>query len=397
LEVGRRFGGIFLSPFSESENISSKRSAWTASKACHILRLLIWRRHIPPKRRLTFNGPHGVASQKITTAVGTSNATKYYVSFFTHVYYIQSAEPAISTNSSVSYAQWRRSFTRFLFAHLGIILILALGFYSGLSRRVRTVYLFSLCVVSLLSSRSTASALVWLSNFLRYLVFHFFISLSTVFICGSSWILWLFMCSDWIGESCIESAGGFRCWKVYMGLSTALYRRSLLSVDSLDLPSSQCIRFPFRLSWFLLVLMCSVRVNLLSRCMSRYFTWLFWGRATLPICTVRQVWLRRVNIICVDLIWFILTLHFFAQSSILLLVTWSFIEAIAGSSRVAKIHQLYAKYLNILCRSLSWEMLVVKACSPDVVFNFSIWIDVLKLLWKIFQHLSAPAMHCWRC
>jgi hypothetical protein len=35
-----------------------------------------------------------------------------------------------------------------------------LGFYSGVSSRVRTVYLFSLYVVSLLSSRFTASALV---------------------------------------------------------------------------------------------------------------------------------------------------------------------------------------------------------------------------------------------
>jgi hypothetical protein len=39
-----------------------------------------------------------------------------------------------------------------------------------------------------------------------------------------------------------------------MGLSTALYRRSLLSVDSVDLlTSSQCICFAFRLSCFLLV------------------------------------------------------------------------------------------------------------------------------------------------
>jgi hypothetical protein len=58
--------------------------------------------------------------------------------------------------------------------------------------RVRTVYLFSLCVVSLLSSRFIASELVRFSNFLKYLVFHFLISLSTVFICRSSWITWLF-------------------------------------------------------------------------------------------------------------------------------------------------------------------------------------------------------------
>jgi hypothetical protein len=55
-----------------------------------------------------------------------------------------------------------------VFVHLGIILILVLGFYSGLSGIVRTVYLFSLCVVSLLSSRFTASAVVWLSNFLQF-------------------------------------------------------------------------------------------------------------------------------------------------------------------------------------------------------------------------------------
>jgi hypothetical protein len=61
----------------------------------------------------------------------------------------------------------------FFFVHLGIILILVLGFYSGLSGRGRTVYLFSLCGVSLLSSRFTANAIVWFSNCLNYLVFHF--------------------------------------------------------------------------------------------------------------------------------------------------------------------------------------------------------------------------------
>jgi hypothetical protein len=53
-----------------------------------------------------------------------------------------------------------------VFVHISIILVL----YSGLSGRVRTVYFFSLCVVSLLSSRFTASALVCFYNFLKYLV-----------------------------------------------------------------------------------------------------------------------------------------------------------------------------------------------------------------------------------
>jgi hypothetical protein len=58
----------------------------------------------------------------------------------------------------MSYAQRRNSYTCYI-VHLGIILILVLGIYSGLSARVRTVYLFSLCVVSLLSSSFTANAL----------------------------------------------------------------------------------------------------------------------------------------------------------------------------------------------------------------------------------------------
>jgi hypothetical protein len=75
------------------------------------------------------------------------------------------------------------------FFHLGVTLILVLGFYSGVSGRVRTVYLFSLSAVSLLSSRSSACALVWFSNFLKCLVFDSLISLSTMFIYRSSWIM----------------------------------------------------------------------------------------------------------------------------------------------------------------------------------------------------------------
>jgi hypothetical protein len=66
----------------------------------------------------------------------------------------------------MSYAQWRNPGALFL-VHLYIVLILVLGFYSGLSGRARTFYLFSLRVVSLLTSRFTASALVWFSHFLK--------------------------------------------------------------------------------------------------------------------------------------------------------------------------------------------------------------------------------------
>jgi hypothetical protein len=49
-----------------------------------------------------------------------------------------------------------------------------------------------------------------------------------------------------------------------MGLSTALYRRSLLSTGSVDLPSSQCIYFAFWLSCFLSDLMRFEHASLLS-------------------------------------------------------------------------------------------------------------------------------------
>jgi hypothetical protein len=48
----------------------------------------------------------------------------------------------------MSYAQWRISHGLFFFVHLDIILIPVLGFYSGLSDGVGTMYLFCLCVVS---------------------------------------------------------------------------------------------------------------------------------------------------------------------------------------------------------------------------------------------------------
>jgi hypothetical protein len=50
----------------------------------------------------------------------------------------------------------------------------ALASRSDLSGIFRTMYLFSLRVVSLLSSRITSSALVWFSNFLWYstVLFH---------------------------------------------------------------------------------------------------------------------------------------------------------------------------------------------------------------------------------
>jgi hypothetical protein len=50
-----------------------------------------------------------------------------------------------------------------------------------------------------------------------------------------------------------------------------------------------------------------------------------------------------VNGISVDLFLFTLILHFFAQSSVLLMATWSFIEELAGSSSAANIAIVISK------------------------------------------------------
>jgi hypothetical protein len=142
----------------------------------------------------------------------------------------------------MSYAQWCNSYT--FFVYLDITLILVLVFYSGLSGGVRTVYLFSLGVVLLLSSRFNASALVWFSNSIKYLVFHFLISLSTVFIYRSSWILWLFM---YQGEFRIDRRVlDWKRWEISM---LELYVLSYLQANSgmkLLLDSDHFLPVPFQ-------------------------------------------------------------------------------------------------------------------------------------------------------
>jgi hypothetical protein len=87
VSVNRRFGGTYRLHF-RVEEISSPRnqveelisSGWR------------WRLYVPPKPLLTFNGLHAVISQKmipfITTAVKTSNTTKWESCFFGELYYV---------------------------------------------------------------------------------------------------------------------------------------------------------------------------------------------------------------------------------------------------------------------------------------------------------------------
>jgi hypothetical protein len=144
---------------------------------------------------------------------------------------------------------------------------------------------------------------VWFSNFLKYvyLVRRFFYPLSTVFKCRSSFNLcfliyrgafrmdrqvmqrkfWKFTMLE------LEAVPHKRIPWLQMGFSTALYRIHLLSIYSVNLlPSNQCISFASWVTCSLFLLYMFEHISLLSRCIHMYFTYYFWGRATLPISTV---------------------------------------------------------------------------------------------------------------
>jgi hypothetical protein len=75
-KINRRFGRPYRLHLQQS-SACHLHSRWFLARL--IFLPWIWRRYVPPNRRLTFNGLHDVISQKIvlfiTTAVRTSNST----------------------------------------------------------------------------------------------------------------------------------------------------------------------------------------------------------------------------------------------------------------------------------------------------------------------------------
>jgi hypothetical protein len=78
-KFNRRFGGTCRLHF-EGRRISKQVIFGNQVERKAKLATSKWMRHVPPKRRLTYNGLHGVVYQKtelfITTAVGTSDPTQ---------------------------------------------------------------------------------------------------------------------------------------------------------------------------------------------------------------------------------------------------------------------------------------------------------------------------------
>jgi hypothetical protein len=98
-----------------------------------------------------------IAKEKfgITRKQRLFNWSELIMIFFTHLLYMIcrvccKCMCSVGTGSLMSYVQCRNWYTIFLFVHLGIILILVLCIYSDVADKVRTVYMFSLCIVSLI-------------------------------------------------------------------------------------------------------------------------------------------------------------------------------------------------------------------------------------------------------
>jgi hypothetical protein len=80
-----------------------------------------WRRHVPPKHRVTFNGLHGIISQKIRTAVRAANPT---FPFFVSSFAIISLLLSFSSYSSIFLllSHHYLDFLRIILVHAEIIL-----------------------------------------------------------------------------------------------------------------------------------------------------------------------------------------------------------------------------------------------------------------------------------
>jgi len=125
---------------------------------------------------------------------------------------------------------------------------------------------------------------------------------------------------------------------VHMGYSTVLYISSLFSSKRGEFfPISQFISLVLRSSCFLFLVMCSLHVNLLSRCSPRYFTVEPWGMVVWLMLIDGHCPLWLVNVICIDLFWLTFICHFCSHFS--MPVRWScrFLDAVVGSESFATI------------------------------------------------------------
>jgi hypothetical protein len=219
---------------------------------------------------------------------------------------------------------------------------------------------------------------------------------------GSCGCLYTKVHSEWIGESWIESAGGFRCWNWRLSLVAEL-RRSiwvwvllcigicfLLLVLIFFRVASSCVSLSGWAVFFRL--WCALLISVFCRdaCpgISLHFSGIDHHYPFAPSDRSGYAeWMQYAWIYLLRLTWI---LHFFAQAPILLMVAWSFIEAIAGSSCVAKValHRRRKQLSCCLmpgCRLCRWDIGPVLRNFLSVCllkFSWRLWLkESLRLIW----------------
>jgi hypothetical protein len=149
-------------------------------------------------------------------------------------------------------------------------------------------------------------------------------------------------------------------------------------------PISHFNSLVFRSSCFLFLMMCSLHVNLLSRCSPRYFTVDPWGMVVWLMRIGGHYPLRIVNVICVDLFWLTFILHFWSHFS--MLVRWScrFLDAVVRSESLATIAvTIWSNNLNNFC-SLYYEVQVqLRGKASKVSFSNGMDICTSFLNWGV--------------
>ena len=148
--------------------------------------------------------------------------------------------------------------------------------------------------------------------------------------------------------------------------------RSLFSSERGEcLPMSQDISRVLCSSCFRFVAMCFFQVRRLSKCSPRYLIVSAWGTTVWLMYTGGHCPRLRVNVMCLDLFSFILSLHFRVQFSILFRWSWRFAEAMVGSGWVVKMAVSSAKVLMIVAQRLNHYVTPTYPYIPYYIFESS--------------------------
>jgi hypothetical protein len=131
--------------------------------------------------------------------------------------------------------------------------------------------------------------------------------------------------------------------------------RSLFDSDSGEcFPMSQDISQVLRWRCFRVFATCLFQVRRLSKSSPRYLTVLACGIAVWLMRTEGQCPRHRVNVMCVDFVSLIFSLHFLVHCPILCRWSWRWAEAVLGSGWVVKMAVSSAKVLRVV--EGDWEI-----------------------------------------